>query len=228
MALPRKPNWKKPTLRRHKSHAADEGLPEHLRRCLDVEHEGEFTLHVDEFSPKVGNRKGRLYKCRKCRNRGRREDSDFWSKQKDENLLRVRGMKGTCKWFNIVRDPDRLFNGRFRVYDFMVSFAGQVWTEGSEVVDHNGDRYELTYKPLPMMLRDDGIIFGMFTRGDRAKMKRADKQPWTHTWRLRVFRPDLHGKRCRILVAYRGRVLYEFENGEHVVSHFRAVRRIKD
>ena len=94
MALPRKPNWKKPTLRRHKLHP------------------------------------------------------EFWPEEKETREL--------CKWYTIVRDPDGTFQGRFGIYDFLLSFAGLIWTEGSEVRDHDGERYQLTYKPLPMMLRNDG------------------------------------------------------------------------
>lgn len=51
----------------------------------------------------------------------------------------------------------------------------------------------------------------------------------THVYRWRKYRPDLFGKKCRVLVRSKmNSALVEFEDGtRHVVSRF-AIRKVAD
>ena len=48
----------------------------------------------------------------------------------------------------------------------------------------------------------------------------------THYWRLRRWRPDLYGRKCRIIAAGRGNVLIEFEGGERIITVRWSIRRL--
>lgn len=63
-------------------------------------------------------------------------------------------------FFRIVRDPHGLFKGLFRKFDFAISFdGGDIWAEGTIVIDEQNQKYTVQYIPRPGLLRSDDVLF---------------------------------------------------------------------
>lgn len=63
-------------------------------------------------------------------------------------------------YFRIIKDPNGLFKGIFRKYDFAISFdSGNVWAEGTILIDEQNQKYVVQYEPRPGLLRDDNVLF---------------------------------------------------------------------
>lgn len=142
----------------HPIRPEDKGLPQHLRRCLVSEHEGDIILNIGDFPTNPSCKKGRGYQCSVCNNRKRRGyRADFRRSgsghRADYDALRESFRQG---YYEVVFDPQYLFKGRFRKLDFAISFDGEIWMPQTLIVDEKGNKYTVTKDGL---LREDGLLF---------------------------------------------------------------------
>lgn len=75
-------------------------------------------------------------------------------------------------------DPQELFHGLFRKYDFLVSLDGGVWAEGTVVLEQE-HAFEVVYAPDPGLLRSDGQRFQLVSKHSGNSVKLVSVDPGT-------------------------------------------------